>query len=202
MSEKKNTESGFSKDRRRALSAFASGLAVGAVATVVTNWEQIERWLVGRTGSQNRNLQWFAPETVIMPEGTDWMEFDEDPDALGNIHRTWKRVGHFLVSKEMYEGIVDGYNSEGLTTQQAFAYTADGRVEMGIARSGDDPSFFGESDDGESYSLAAKCGRDGLTAAPGLYIPEKGEFVAVQANSLPPVELSVFLAENPKATWV
>lgn len=187
--------------RRRLIVAGVAVAAVGAgVFTVERNWRSISRWVAGRTGPQNRDLQWFYPGAVSIPE-EGWVEYDKDPDAVADIHRLWKSVGGLAVDKEAYSDLVGQQEDGGRVLRQAYAFKNGNLARVGVAYPGDDPSFFGETNDNQSYLVGAKIGH-GLQAMLGGYDDKTNAFYGIETERQDPMQLEDFLAENPKATWV
>lgn len=194
----KNPESNSNGLSRRKMLLIGAGVtAAGTVAAGIAYHREIARFVSGRTGPENRDLKWLDPRSSSMEEGAEWVEYDKDPAARSIIHRTWKMVGGLTVPKEVYD---ERFRSGGERLQQAYAFDTGGSVRVGIAYPEDDPSFFGETNDGESYLLGVKIGH-GLKGTLGYYDIDTEAFTGLATTGMDAVPLNKFLQENDEATW-
>ena len=198
-----NPENGFGRtrgetgrlvSRRGVLSASVGVLAAGLIPVACTGSSPEDH------DDRKRELAWLDPATFEV-EDSAWKTYDADPDAKPNEQDSWRLIGGLMIPFEAYELQMGMLQAEGLNPQHAVAFKAGERVRIGIAREGDDPSFFGETNESNSYLLGARIGDNGLSATLGTYVASEGLYVGIKTDGLSPASLDQFLKDNSHATW-
>lgn len=191
---------------------FMVGIGVGTIAGAAgasVDWRvasrQVARLIAGRTGQHNRDLRWHNPEYTTLPPDTPssddpWLHYGKDPGAWPVLHRTWKQAAGLVVARQVYDPMLKGL---GENAQPAFAFQdRNNNVRIGTAYPEDDPHFYGQTNDGENYIVAAKLGNRGLSAMLGAYLPDTDQFVGVPTQGTRVEFLSDLLQQHQRATWV